>query len=170
LVIPKAKRIGVLIGNSNGNNTDSIKSYINRNNLVPNIVTLDDTKKIGFALKSINKASDVLLALADPQIYNQNTIKHIFLNTYRHKIPIIGFSESYVKAGALAAVYTKPQQVGKQIGKILTDLNSDKRVKLPSSSYPDYFSVAINYSVAKSLGIKVMSEEEIAGALEGHIK
>jgi len=98
--------------------------------------------------------------LPDPVIYNKNTIRGILLSTYRKKLPIIGFSRAYVKAGAIAAVYSKPEQISKQTASIADTFLRTGSFK-QNSYQPADFSIAINKKLAKSLGIKIKSEADI---------
>ena len=44
--------------------------------------------------------SEVLLGVPDGVIYNSNNIRNILPSSYRRGIPLIGFSQGYVRAGA----------------------------------------------------------------------
>ena len=92
--------------------------------------------------------SDVLIALPDPIVFNLRTTRNILLSTYRKRVPVIGFSKSYVKAGALAAIYSTPEFIGKQTGEIITDLAvksslNNKLLPLPHS-HSKYFTISVN--------------------------
>jgi len=60
--------------------------------------------------------SDVLLAVPDSEIYNSNSIRNILLSSYRRGIPLVGFSQAYVKAGALCAIFSTPEQLAATSG------------------------------------------------------
>jgi ABC-type uncharacterized transport system substrate-binding protein len=108
-------------------------------------------------VKALN-GNNALLALPDPAIINRNTARNILLTTYRHKTPIITFSAAYVKAGAMAAVYSSTDQIAKQTAEMLVDaLKSNQYTK----EYAKYFSIAINENVAKALGIKIQGKDAI---------
>jgi len=79
------------------------------------------------------------------------------------KIPLIGLSQSYVNAGAIAAIFSTPDQMAKQTA--MTALQFIKSGKLPSSQYPSEFSIAENLQVAKSLGIELPAPESIRGQM-----
>ena len=110
------------------------------------------------ALKHLFTNADVLLALPDPLVFNKNTAQSLLLTSYRAQIPLIAYSKSYVSAGALAAVYSTPAQIGQQAAELLVRLMQAKTLTLPSPQYPKYFSVSVNYQVARSLGLAIESE------------
>ncbi|TAH11844.1 MAG: hypothetical protein EAZ11_07815 [Curvibacter sp.] len=102
-------------------------------------------------LKPVLEDADVLLAVADPQVFNGATISNILLATYRDRMPVIAFSPGYVKAGALMAVYSTPRQIGLQAGAMARAVAQGG--VMPTSQYPADFSVVVNQHVARSLGL-----------------
>jgi ABC-type uncharacterized transport system substrate-binding protein len=75
-------------------------------------------------------------------------------------VPVIGYSKSYVKAGALASVFSNAKQLATQAAEIA--INSQKHTKsLPPPVVPKYFSVIINRQVQRSLNLKLADENDI---------
>lgn len=105
-------------------------------------------------------SSDVLLATPDIQIYNRRTIKNVLLQSYRKRIPVIGFSASFVKAGALAALHSTPKTIAAQASRLIQTYFEQGRFS--SSNYsPDDFIISVNRQVSKSLSIDLPSAEMI---------
>lgn len=111
------------------------------------------------ALQELLISSDVMLALPDAEIYNASTIRNILLATYRNKVPLIGFSSGYVRAGALGAVFSTPAQIAAQSLEIV-DEYAEKR-ELPAAQYAKEFEVSVNEQVARSLGLNIKSESQV---------
>lgn len=111
------------------------------------------------ALQELLYHSEVLLALPDAEIYNASTIRNILLATYRKRVPLIGLSAAYVKAGALAAVYSTPEQIALQSVGIIN--NFAEKHSLPSAQYAKEFEVSVNEQVARSLGLNIKSESQL---------
>ena len=95
----------------------------------------------------------MLLALADPQIYNSSSIQNILLASFRAQVPMLAFSPAYVRAGALLAVYSSPAQIGQQAGVIARGALQCRALGLPQ--YPQDFQVSVNEHVARSLGLSL---------------
>jgi len=110
--------------------------------------------------------SDVFLSLPDPGIYNRHTISSILLTTYRYRVPLIGFSKSSVRAGALAAVYSSAQQIARQTATTIPLWLTNTGHYATKISYPEQFSVAINKQVARSLGIDMPDGSSITQRLK----
>lgn len=102
---------------------------------------------------------DVLLAIPDSTIYSSGNIRNILLTSYRHGVPLVGLSQSYVNAGALCAIFSTPEQLADQAGSAVALFARSRR--LPDSQYPAAFTIAVNQQVARSLGIALPSPEEI---------
>lgn len=111
------------------------------------------------ALQELLSSSDVLLALPDAGIYNTSTIRNILLATYRNKVPLVGFSPGYVKAGALCAVYSTPAQIALQSLAIIQEY-AETRI-LPAAQYAKEFEVSVNEQVARSLGLNIRSAAQL---------
>ena len=109
------------------------------------------------------KQSEVLLALPDAAVYNSYTIRNILLETYRAHIPVIGFSASLVRAGALMAVFSSPEQVATQTVAVLNQFVVSGR--LPRSQYPQDFEVLLNKEVARALNLALPEAANLRAAI-----
>ena len=157
-------RVGVLIGKDATDLIPTLQSAAKEAEVSLNIETVSEDAELLAALRKLLANSDAMLAIPDPRIYNRNNISSILLTSYRQQIPLFGFSASYVKAGALAAVYSQPYQISQQVAEIINSLPSN--ALLPSPQYPRYFSVNINPQVARSLSINIASEVELQNKLK----
>ena len=128
--------------------------------LIVNAKKIDNDSNLYRTLEQVTEEGDVLLAVPDPYVYNRKTIKAIFLASYQNGVPIIGFSEAYTKAGAIASIHSDIEHIAKQLAEgIYFFYQNDNQ--LPKASYPKYFDVSTNSKVASSLGFNIMSAEGI---------
>ena len=121
---------------------------------------ISDSDELYKALDEILEQGGVLLALPDPTIYNRRSIKTIFLTSYQRGIPIIGFSESYTKAGAIASIHSNLGDIALQLSETIIHFIENGQT-LPPKAYPRYFHISSNIKVARSLGITLDDNEEI---------
>lgn len=158
------KVISVILSTTNTPLEQKLSACAKRYDLKLKTIILTKYINIIDALNTSLSNSDVLLALPDPAIYNAKTIKSILLTTYRHRIPVIGFSKNFVHAGALAAIHSSTKQLGKQIAELIkkhyNNENIDKHL------YPIYFDVITNKNVARSLGINIPDMKLLAKKLQ----
>lgn len=108
-------------------------------------------------LEDILSRSEVLLAVPDSDIYNSNNIRNILLTSYRHDIPLVGFSQAYVNAGALYALFSTPEQLAVQASNITISFSQMR--SLPDAQFPVLYSIAVNQEVARTLGSAIKSAD-----------
>jgi ABC-type uncharacterized transport system substrate-binding protein len=158
LALPDRSRIGVVLGPESQDALNALQLAAKEARFGLAVEKISAAEELLPALQRVLADSDVLLALPDPLVFNKGTVQSLLLTTYRYQDPVIGFSQAYVKAGALAAVYSTPEQAGRQAGEMLQQVLAGKSWVLPPPEYPKYFSVSLNYQVARSLAINVSDE------------
>ena len=166
LLLGNLQTVGILLSKDFTPDAQQINNIIKEAGLNANILTVNPADNIIRKLSRLISISDVLLALPDPLIINRKNARDILLTTYRKHIPVIGFSANYVKAGALAAVFSTPEQIAIQTGKTILDILNPASYFPMGGRYPDQFKVGINRNVAHSLGISVPDTSTIKKALE----
>ncbi|MDY0072743.1 MAG: ABC transporter substrate binding protein [Thauera sp.] len=127
---------------------------------------LDDPRQLVQQLDVLLRDSDALLVLAEAAVSAPAAVRSILLTSYRQRKPLLAFSQAYVDAGALAAVFTTPGQVAEQVLSWLAQQDGELP-RLPELSFPPEFELAVNRKVARSLGLQIAPDEvlirEIAG-------
>jgi ABC-type uncharacterized transport system substrate-binding protein len=108
-------------------------------------------------LEDILSRSEVLLAVPDSEIYNSNSIRNILLTSYGRSIPLVGFSQAYVNAGALCAIFSTAEQLAEQASDIA--ISFERLRRLPDPQFPEQFSIAVNREVARTLGSTIKPDE-----------
>lgn len=68
------------------------------------------------ALARLQKRADVILGLNDRTVFTPQTAKAILLFSFRSRIPLVGLSDPWVKAGALYAIVPDYEDLGRQCG------------------------------------------------------
>lgn len=156
--LPEARVMGVLISRETSE-LASIKRLASASGYSLNVQLVSAPENLAETLSHLLADSDALLVLPDTGIYRSDTIRNILLDTYRKRVPMVGLSQSYVRAGALCAVYSTPVQMADQAARIVGQFA--RTGKLPDFQYPDEFEVAVNKQVARSLGLTIKSAEQL---------
>ena len=158
-VMPEALRAGILFGPERvAASAFEQAAEALRIDLVDRVV--DDESGLMKQLEAVLRSCDGLIAVPDTLLTTPGSVRSILLTSYRYQRPIIAFSRAYVEAGALAAVFTTPEQVATDLIAWLRTQGGG-RVELPPVSEPASFEIAVNRQVARALGIKVASDEEL---------
>jgi putative ABC transport system substrate-binding protein len=111
------------------------------------------------ALRTLDGKVDALWSVADSTVFSRGSTKFILLHTLRNKIPFIGLSPAFVKAGALMALATDYQEVGTQCGELAVRiLSGDHPSSLPITM-PRTITMYLNLNTAEILGLEVPSDQ-----------
>ena len=159
------KTVGVLYGKNSYSRKKSVSKTLKKHKLHTSDITVLDRTELITETRYLSENSDVLLAIPDNTIYNRRSIKGILLTTYRNQIPVIGYSKAYVKAGALAAVFSTPENISKHAIEILLKNKTFNYISA-TRSHPKYFDVSINKKVARSLSIRTVSKSDLLNKLK----
>jgi len=152
LALPQASRLGVLWGPESSGNARSLQVQAAAYGVSLSELALGRVENLSTGLPELLADSDVLLALPDPLVFNSNTIQNILLSSFRARVPMVAFSPAYVRAGALLALYTTPEQAGQQAAEQVWQVLQGK--PLPDHPIePNDFEVGVNAHVARSLGL-----------------
>lgn len=163
LVAPNAKTVATALGPNSKNDLPLLETAAQQEQLQLSSTVLQESDNPIHKLQPLIRNADLFLSLPDKSVFNRTTAKWILYISFRQRIPLIGFSQKYVEAGALTAVYSTPEQIGKQTAEIIQQAISGSR--LPEAQYPKYFSVVTNKKAANSLNIKIPSEDALTQQL-----
>jgi len=155
------KSIGVLSSISSVDKVTELTKCAIKYNFNLLIYSIDTKEELAVTFEKAVRDSDTILALADPLIYNRQTVKNILLTSYRSRRPIIGYSESFIDAGAIAGIFTSPESVGDSVSMIISDYLQNGRKFRKAIYHPMTFTVKTNRQVARSLEIDLPEDTDI---------
>ena len=161
LAFPEARRVGVLLSAEQKVLADELEEALRPQRLGLMHATVAEDERLIAPLEQVLSEADVLLAIPDPLIFNRNTAQSLFLTSYRYRDPVVGYSRSMTRAGALVSLYSTPSQIGRQAAEWSRNALNGATVSLPLPAHPLYFEVSINDQVARSLGFSLPSEDEL---------
>jgi len=160
LLVPSAKRVGAVFGPISVASKPQLRSAVERSGmeLVYADLTSDDNP-IGILTPLVQK-TDVFITVADRAVFNKSVAKWLLYLSFRQKVSVIGFSQSYAKAGALAAVYSSPENIGRHGAELLANLllpqeGSGVTAANWRTYSPKYYTLEVNREVARALNITV---------------
>jgi ABC-type uncharacterized transport system substrate-binding protein len=165
VALPERKKVGVLLGPDSAGELRALHTAARDHGHTLAVERITDADELLPALKRVLMDSDVLLALPDSTVFSRQTAQSILLTSYRAQNPLIAYSQSYVSAGALAAVHSTPVQIAQQAAELVLKMFKSSGVTLPAPQYPKYFSVSVNSQVARSMGIAIEDENTLRDRL-----
>lgn len=167
VILPHATRVSMLA------TPDSVSLYQQLTEQLPafgmegQVFVVSSSDKLIPTLIRALEYGDFLLAAPDRNIYNPQTIKHILLTTYRRNRIVIGPSQAYVKAGALASTYVPLTIVAGLAADLINEYQISNR--FPPPAYPEAFRLEVNEQVARSLNIPLPSRQELAAEIKARL-
>ncbi len=159
-VLLNTKKIGVI-------NFDLIKPDTNqqrfllKHDLVLNQIQVKKPDNLLSGLRQLIRQNSSLLMLPDQRIYNRNSLKGVLLTAYRSRIPTISYSPAHVKSGALASIYSSPENIGRHLGDLLNQFIEKNSLPSEQILFARYYSIAINSQVARSLDLSLPDTDQV---------
>ncbi len=98
---------------------------------------------------------DCLWSVADSKVFTRETAREMLLVSLREKIPFIGLSPSFVKAGALAAFKLDADDIGRQAASITGKVLKGRAPSVMPVSVPRKIKVVLNSNTIKLVGVKI---------------
>ena len=158
-LLPQAKRVGAVLGNVSVKEKESLRIAARDKGLFLQAELAQRDTELYAVLKSVLAEADVFLAVPDPVVINAATAQNVLITAFKSQVPVIGYSANYVKAGALAAVFSTPLQIGQEAGQMIN--NYQRTNNLPLAKTPRYFSVGVNAAVLRSFGLPAVDVRQL---------
>jgi len=165
-VLPKAAKLGLVYSNGSAGDIAGMRVAASRLNLALDARQLKSEAELFPTLRQMLDGVDAMLAIPDAQVINRSTLQGYLLSAYRANVPVIAYSQALVEAGALAGVFSTPEDVGLDLADLLSRPSQGRIASLSRLTYPRRFSLKINHSVARSLGLVMPDEEQLRRQLE----
>lgn len=164
LLLPSGSRVGVLTGPEWDAQVAQLVGAAREQKITLVRETVLGPRDLHPALQRLLNEVDAILALPDSSVFNASTLPNVLLTSYRKQHPVFGFSPAYVRAGALAAVFSSPKQNARQAAEMVQ--RALVSGNLPQPQYPREFAVSVNGTVARSLDLKVPEEAVLVAELQ----
>jgi putative ABC transport system substrate-binding protein len=161
LLKPKAKKFGTIFGPISRSAQPEIEMLAKAGGMELKYDFLSKEDNPVSTLKPVVTESELFIAIPDHAILNKAIARWILYLSFQHKIPVIGFSNAYTNAGAIASVYSSPDDIGKQAAEDIASWIKDGNNSIWNPVYPRYFTLSTNPAVARSLGISLPSDKEL---------
>lgn len=167
VILPHATRVAMLATPDSAALYEEVVSQLPDFGMEGQIFVVNNTDNLIPTLIRALDYGDFLLAAPDNTIYNPRTIKHILLTTYRRNRIVIGPSQAYVKAGALASTYAPLTRVAELAAEVINDYQETGH--FPPAQHPESFRLEVNQQVARSLNIPLPPGQELAMAIKARL-
>ena len=159
-IVPSVRRVGVIY---NPQETESVVQQARKTAKEMGLelvsIAINSEEKVPEALRTVDKSIDALWSVADSTTFSSGSLEFILLHTLRNKIPFMGLSPAFVKAGALLALDADYQEVGAQCGGLATKILTGASPSSLPVTTPQKVTLYINLKTAETIGLKIPAEQ-----------
>ena len=161
------RRLGILLPEDSPIDVDALRKEAAGLGLTLRPVWVADRRDVVPALKRAQRRLDLLITVFDPAIISTQSLRQILYFSYNRHLPVIGYSQAMVRAGALAAIYSDAEQVGRQAAETLIEALDQEPFSLPPSAFPDYFKISCNEAVRAYFNLPADCDLKISSSRKG---
>lgn len=158
-ILPQARRVGVLYNpEENRDRIQEATGVAGRMGLelIPRQVS--GPQDIPGALESLENWADVLWGISDHIVVTPETAKNLLLFSFRNRIPFIGLSQAWAKAGAFYALDRDYQDIGRQCGELATQVLEGRSPSSVPPVAPRKVVFFLNQKTADQIKIEIPAE------------
>jgi putative ABC transport system substrate-binding protein len=151
-LLPDAHYIGVLYDPAqNAALVDALAAALRAADLNPVLAPVATPTMLPQALTRLSTSADALLAVPDTTVYTRETAKALLLFSFRHKLPLVGLSETWVHAGALYALDWDYRELGAFCGRLALGQLAGARTPAPA---PPHLHIYVNERSARLFRVR----------------
>jgi putative tryptophan/tyrosine transport system substrate-binding protein len=152
-VFPNVKTIGMLYSPNSAYAFAEISAECEKQGLTLKAKPVSSEEEFSSALDSVLPGSNCFLVIMDTKVYFGQTVKLLLLESIKKKVPVIGLSSFFTKAGAAISFDGDFKDMGLQAGEIAAKILSGEKASGIRPVHPRKYKYSLNIAAAKKLGI-----------------
>ncbi len=155
-IAPSARRIGVLYSSAESLQlVEAARQQAPLMGLEIVAHAVREPKDLPNALKQVLREADMLWGIPDATIFSRQSAKAVLLAAFRKRIPLVGMSSSWVKAGALYSLDWDASDIGAQSGQMAEQLLRGEQVAHVPPQTPRQVRYTLNLKTARHCKLDV---------------
>jgi putative ABC transport system substrate-binding protein len=154
-VFPEKTRLGIIRNPATHANVAAEQSRALQMGFTVRVLDCATPERLLATFLELKDQVDFVWCLPDGALYNSATIKPLVLASIQNRLPIIGFSEGFVRAGAAVGIYADFYDMGLQTAELAQQLLAGRAIH--SGDGPRKLKVAVNRSVTRLLGLRYVA-------------
>jgi len=152
-VFPGKTRLGIIRNPKTASlAAGALQAQAEQQGFTARVVECSGIEQLLAALQKLKGEVDFIWCLPDGTLYNSATIKPLILSSIENRLPLIGFSEGFARAGAAIGIYPDFHDVGVQTGQTAQQIIAGQPIR--SAEGPRKVKIAVNQSVLRLLGLR----------------
>jgi ABC-type uncharacterized transport system substrate-binding protein len=152
-LLPNRPRLGLIRNPTRPGGLDSgLQALARQGGVVLQVAECSRADDLLPGFLSLRDKVDLFVAVPDGTLYNSATVKPLIMASLENRVPVVGFSASFVRAGAALGIYPDFHDVGAQTGDVTAQALGGELVKDQS---PRRLIVGLNPKVVRLFGLDV---------------
>jgi len=153
-ILPACLRVGIIRNPARARLApETLEARARKEGYTLVVADCDGPARLLKAMAALKGKVDFVLCQPDAELYNPVTIKPLVLASLEERLPLVGFSPAFVRAGAAAGIYPDYRDAGRQAAEMaLRLLRGEESVGAEES--PRTLRIALNQRVARLIGIE----------------
>jgi putative ABC transport system substrate-binding protein len=157
-LLPRARRVGMLANPSSSQAlVREARAAAFSVGLQLLVAKVGDAREVPKALEWLLPRVDALWLLPDATIVTDSSFRFLLLQSFRHRLPVLAFARSFVRAGALLALSPDYHRMGRAAAELLHH-TLQGRLAPELTARPPPARVTVNGSTARRLGLEIPSD------------
>ena len=128
---------------------------------------VNSPKEVTGTVRDLTASADALWIIPDTTVANAENFRYMLLTCIENKVPLLAFSYTFVREGALVAISGPIEDVGGEVAAIANSLLGGQMISSIPISPPKKKILFLNLKTARSLGINVPSDVLASARLFG---
>lgn len=159
-LLPNAATLGVLVaeGEEAGAEIRDLQQAARRHRFTLHVHAIDLKRPLAPQLEPLADRIDVLLASYDLRIHSAENAPATLLFSWRNRIPVIGASDAWTRAGALMSFDWDYTDLGRQCGEMAVRLPPQRGFERPVLEAPRRMPHSLNQDAARHFMIAVPAD------------
>ncbi|MGC8794914.1 MAG: ABC transporter substrate-binding protein [Bryobacteraceae bacterium] len=152
-LFPRKGRIGVILGSSHDESSaDEFRRAGRQLGLAIEAIKCRNARELVEAAATLHGRVEVVLCRPDSALYSRTVVEPFLLSALKQGLPVVAFSESFVRAGAVAGLYPDFVELGRLTGEVASRLLRGEPVQ--KLYRPRRIVAATNRRVVRLLGLE----------------
>ncbi len=155
-ILPDLKELGVIYNSENTSHIiKNAKKISKETGIKLTREAINNEKQVPNALRRLAGHVDALWLIADSTVITKESYDYIILFALENNMPLVTFSEAFVKAGALLSYSANYSNLGKQAAILSKSIVNKEKTSFPSILEPEKTNLVINSNTANSIGANI---------------
>ena len=150
-VLPGKNRCGLIRNSAHDEPDPSLPGRVRQQGFTLDTAECSRPEDLVKSFLSLKDKADFVVVLPDSSLYNNTTVRPLIRASLESRLPIVGFSSSFVRAGAALGVYPDFRDVGAQTAEVIQKFVAGQAGLVDES--PRKLQVAVNQRVLRLLGL-----------------